>query len=47
MDTFKKRSVPAKTNSVVIRWLNFRTEELIADDAISGRSLLLIKSRVI
>jgi hypothetical protein len=38
MDAFEERSVPAKPGGVVIRWLNFRTEGLIADKAISGRS---------
>jgi hypothetical protein len=31
MDAFEERSVPAKADDVVIRWLNFRIEELIAE----------------
>jgi hypothetical protein len=38
MNAFEERSVPAKINDIVIRWLNFRTEGLIADKVISGKS---------
>jgi hypothetical protein len=38
MDASEEGSVPAKVGGVVIRRLNFRTEGMIADEAISGRS---------
>jgi hypothetical protein len=38
MNVFKERSISAKADNIVIRWLNFRTKELIANKAIFGRN---------